>query len=132
MLFLLSVIGLASANDILIPHISAVELDDFSVASQIEEELVMGLEGLGLSVVAPRVLDQEYPELSASCYELEECSNTLLARDNATLLLVGSVESTATDYNLQFRFYGRTSSSPLDVQTISIPQAELSSTIQKI
>lgn len=132
MLFLLSTIGLASANDILIPHISAVELDDFSVASTIEEELVMGLEGLGLSVISPRVLDQEYPELSASCYELEECSSTLLARENATLLLVGSVESTATDYNLQFRFYGRTSSSPLDVQTISIPQNELAETLQKI
>jgi len=132
MFLLLSGIGLASANDVLVPHISAVELDDFSVASNIEEQLVQSLEDLGLSVIAPRVLDQDYPELSASCFELEECSGTLLSRDNATLLLVGSVESTATDYNLQFRFYGRTSSSPLDVQTLSIPQSELSATIQKI
>lgn len=132
MLFLLSSIGLASANDVLVPHVSAVELDDFSIATTIEEQLVTNLEGLGLSVVTPRDLDQDYPELSASCYDLEECPTTLLGRDNATLLLVGSVETTATEYNLQFRFYGRTSTSPLDVQTFSIPQSELDSTIQQI
>ena len=132
MFLLLTGMGLASANDVLVPHISAVELDDFSIASNIESQLVENLEGLGLSVISPRSLDQEYPELSASCFELEECPTTLLSRDNATLLLVGSVESTATDYNLQFRFYGRTSTSPLDVQTLSIPQEQLSETIQKI
>ena len=132
MFLLLSGMGLANANDVLVPHISAVELDDFSIATSIEEQLVEGLEDLGLSVVGPRSLDIEYPELSGSCFELEECPGTLLSRDNATLLLVGSVESTATDYNLQFRFYGRTSTSPLDVQTISIPQEELADTIQKI
>ena len=69
MFLLLSGMGLASANDVLVPHISAVELDDFSIASSIEEQLVESLEGLGLSVVGPRSLDQEYPELSASCFE---------------------------------------------------------------
>ncbi len=132
MIFLLSSIGLAVANDVLVPHISAVELDDFSVASSIEDQLVTNLEDLGLSVVSPRILDQEYPEMSASCFDLEDCSTSLLGRDNATLLLVGSVESTATDYNLQFRFYGRTSSSPLDVQTLSIPQSDLTATLQKV
>ena len=37
MFLLLSGMGLANANDVLVPHISAVELDDFSIATSIEE-----------------------------------------------------------------------------------------------
>ena len=52
-----------SANDVLVPHISAVELDDFSIASNIESQLVENWEGLGL-ICRFTSSDQEYPELS--------------------------------------------------------------------
>jgi hypothetical protein len=132
MLLWLSMLGLAEANDVLLPHITAVELDDFAIATEIEDMLVQNLEGLGLSVVGPRTLDQEYPELASSCFELEICPSVMLQRDASTLLLVGSVETTATQYNLQVRFYGRTSTSPLDVQTFQIPKDQLASTVEKI
>jgi hypothetical protein len=132
MMFLFSILGLAQANDVLVPHFSAVELDDFAVATELEESLINQLEGLGLSVVRPAVLDRNYPELASSCFELEECPSTLLQKDNATLLIVGSVETTASEYNLQVRFYGRTSSSPLDIQTFRIEKEKLSATVEKI
>ena len=39
MLLWLSMLGMAEANDVLVPHITAVELDDFAVASEIEDML---------------------------------------------------------------------------------------------
>ena len=77
------------------------------------------LRGTGLSVVSPRSLDQEYPELLRVVLNSNNVP-VLFSRDNATSFGWFS-ESTATDYNLQFRFY-TVLNSPLDVQTLSIPQ----------
>lgn len=132
MFLLYTLLGLASAEDVLVPHITPVQLDDLTAATTMENLLVGNLEGLGLSVISPGVLDKEFPEISSSCFDMDNCSVQLLERDRATMALVGSLESTSDGYNIQIRFYSRTSRSPLDVQSFSVKQSELEATVQKI
>ena len=131
-MFWLSLLSSAFGNDVLIPHVTAVSIDDLSVASKIEQQLVERLETLGLSVIAPERLAQEFPEVANECFNLDSCTPTLFSRDGASLLLVGSVESTSTEYNIQLRYYGYTSLSPLDVQTVNIPKSELYTTVKQM
>ena len=127
-----TLLGMASAEDVLVPHITPVQLDDLTAATEMENRLVESLQNLGLSVISPAVLDEEFPEISSSCFDIDTCSGQLLERDRATMALVGSLESTSSGYNVQMRFYSRTSRSPLDVQSFTIAQSELQTTVQKI
>lgn len=123
---------MASAEDILVPHITPVQLDDLTAATSMEKLLVGNLQNLGLSVVTPAVLDDEYPDIASSCFDLDNCSVQLLDRDRATMALIGSLETTSEGYNIQMRFYSHTSRSPLDVQSFSISKSELEATVQKM
>ena len=132
MFLLYTLLGIASAEDVLVPHITPVQFDDLGVATTMEELLVGSLEGFGLSVVKPIALDDEFPEVSSSCFDVENCSAQLLGREHARMALIGSLETTSTGYNIQMRFYSRTSRSPLDVQSFSITKDELEATVKRI
>lgn len=132
MFFLYAMFGFAHANDVLIPHVTGVELADLVVAQEIEQQLTANLENLGVPVVPASTLDKEFPEVATSCFDMDSCPTQMFSRDGATLLLVGSVELTAYSYNIQMRYYGKTSREPLNVQTYTIAPSELKATIQTI
>ena len=133
MLALFSLLQIAAAEDILVPHITPVQFEDLGISEQVENKLISSLEQLGMSVIRPSVLDQEFSdEVVSSCFDSPSCAELLFTRDGSVLALIGSLETTASGYNLQMRFYGKTSRSPLDVQMMTIKPEELDDVVLQI
>ena len=117
MLGLISILSVATANDILLPHFTPTSLEDIGIAERFENSLLQEIQKTEVSVVSPTVLESEFPNIATSCAENPTCPAELLSRDGASLLLVGTIETSSDGYNVMVYFHGKNDkTSPLEVK----------------
>jgi hypothetical protein len=138
---LLMAMTAANAQDVLLPHFSPNGLADISAAESIERKMLGGLQSLGLPVVPPSVLEQEFP-ISTQCAENPDCPSILFSRDDSIMLIVGRVEvanqsiegeeSGDTGYKIQVRIYSVQDTSPLQIFTEEVSDNDLEDFIRRV
>lgn len=112
-LFLL--LSTAQADDILIPHFYSKNGVDASTLSGFESQMVGELRRLGANVIEPMTLESEYPAFINNCYTSQVCIERMLNREGAKMIVVASVDSGDTGYNVSLRYFRKSDPAPLQV-----------------
>ena len=134
---LLMAMTAANAQEVLLPHFSPSSFSDISQAEYVERKVLKGLQALGMPVVPPSVLEQEFP-ISTECAENPDCPSILFSRDEALMLIVGRVEVSSPNadgevgYKIQVRIYSIQDSSPLQIFTEEVPESGLEDFVRRV